>query len=94
VSITITLQRSPRRGTVQIGTRRADLATWHKVPDGLEGTTTDGEPVRLTVAGGTGNIFIGKSHWFISNARWDGDTFTGETGVTDAEMARMFGEWP
>jgi hypothetical protein len=92
--ITITLQRSPRRGTVQIGTRRADLASWYMLPHGLEGTTTDGEPVRLTVAGGTGNIFIGKSHWFISIPRWDGDTFSGVTGVTDDEMARMFEGWP
>lgn len=56
------------------------LVTWHRQAGGeVHATTDDGKRVTLALDAGKGSISIDREHWFISNARWDGYTFTGET---------------
>ena len=72
--------------------RTWQIASWHRgEPGHVHITTTDGEPMRLTLDGGNGGLCGRFGFVHIRRAVWNGLVLTGETpGVSDAEMAAQF----
>lgn len=106
--INIRLTTNPRAGSIEVGTARHDLATWHGAGEGLLlGTTTDGQRVTLATEAPddegyiSGALCIGNTtaapRWTLRNCRKDGATLSGMAFAVppDAEMEKMFpgGEW-
>ena len=91
--IRVHLTTNPRAGTIEVGTARHELATWHNAgaPDEagglLLGTTTDGQRVTLATEAAddegyiSGALCIGNTaaapRWAIRNARKEGRTLSG-----------------
>jgi len=102
--IRVHLTTNPRAGTIEVGTARHELATWHSgAKRTVYATTTDGQQVTLAMGDEDaegyfgGSITIGNTlaapMWALSNCRSDGFGNTeGEARPTmpDAWMAAAF----
>ena len=101
--IRVHLTTNPRGGSIEVGTTRHELATWHNGGEGLLlGTTTDGQRVTLATEAAddegyiSGALCIGNTaaapRWAIRNARKEGRTLEGMAFAvpSDGEMDAMF----
>ncbi len=101
--IKVHITTNPRAGSIEVGTARHELATWHNGGEGLLlGTTTDGQRVTLATEAAddegsiSGALCIGNTmdapRWAIRNARKEGRTLEGMAFAVpcDGEMEKMF----